>query len=305
WWALRASYISSDWSLAVFRLGTFALLASLAVAARAEDPATLISQATTAYQAGDYAKSARLNEAAVSAGATSSAPRYNAACCHALLGKADSAFVWLDKALDAGWRNVDHLKADGDFKSLHVDPRWKRVVQRCHEELDKFLKSLKAPSLRAELLKRMREDQRIRTTPSPNMREWRRIDADNTAFMKSVIEKHGWPCKSLVGADGAQAAFLLVQHAAADPDFQKTCLKLLTIAVKHKEASAAHMAYLTDRVLVMDGKPQRYGTQFHTVDGESKPLPIEDEPNVDARRNEVGLPPLEDYAKQMRDSRRP
>ena len=47
------------------------------------------------------------------------------------------------------------------------------------------------------------------------------------------------------------------------------------------------------------GKPQRFGTQFHTVDGEFVPLPIEDPDNLDARRQSVGLPPMAEYTKQM------
>lgn len=132
-----------------------------------------------------------------------------------------------------------------------------------------------------------------------------RIDAENTAFMRKVIEEHAWPGKSMVGADGAQAAFFLVQHAATDPAFQRRCLELLTSAVERDEASAAHMAYLTDRVLVRSGKPQRYGTQFRKVHWQLKPLPIEYESNVDARRKEVGLPPLAEYVKQMREMQRP
>lgn len=289
----------------MFRLRMCSLLVLFACAARAEDPATLIPQAAAAYQAGDYAKSAQLYEAAVKAGSTSPLPAYNSACCHALLGEADDAFTWLEKALDAGWRDVEHLRADTDLESLHDDPRWGQAVKRCQDERAKFLKSLKEPDLREELLRCLKEDQRIRLAPKPDMQEWQRIDADNTAFIKTVIEKHGWPGKSMVGADGAQAAFLLVQHAAADPAFQKRCLELLTEAVEQNEAPAAHMAYLTDRVLTLEGKPQRYGTQFREVNGQLELLPIEDEANVDARRKKVGLQPLADYVRQIRGIQQP
>ena len=103
----------------------------------------------------------------------------------------------------------------------------------------------------------------------------------------------------MVGEDGALAAFLLVQHADRDPQFQKKCLPLLEAAVRVGEASASNLAYLTDRVLIAEGKPQRYGTQFQTVGGKSAPFPIEDAENVDARRNAVGLGPLAEYAKQI------
>jgi hypothetical protein len=74
---------------------------------------------------------------------------------------------------------------------------------------------------------------------------------------------------------------------------------MIILAVENKEASASHMAYLTDRVLVADGKPQRYGTQFHSVDGKLQPRPTEDPANLDARRKSVGLPPMAEYVKQM------
>jgi hypothetical protein len=47
------------------------------------------------------------------------------------------------------------------------------------------------------------------------------IDEDNTKWLKDIVEKHGWPTNTLVGKDGASAAWLLVQHADADPKFQR------------------------------------------------------------------------------------
>ncbi|MCH8148566.1 MAG: hypothetical protein IH987_11315 [Planctomycetes bacterium] len=284
----------------MLRIITFSLILLLPLAARGEDTATLISQASTAYEVKDYARSAMLYEVAIMAGASPRVPSYNAACCYALLEKADEAFTWLGQSLDAGWRDVAQLRNDTDFQSLHADPRWEAVVKRCEEVEAAFAKSPKEPVLRDELLERMKEDQRIRFEPDPNMSEWRKIDKDNTAYMKKVIDKHGWPGKSLVGADGAMAAFLLVQHASPDTAFQERCLPLLRKAVEQGEARAPDMALLTDRVLVHAGKSQRYGSQFHTVDGQLVPFPIEDEANVDALRKEVGLRPLAEYAKQLR-----
>jgi hypothetical protein len=61
----------------------------------------------------------------------------------------------------------------------------------------------------------------------------------------------------------------------------------------------ANLAYLTDRVLVAQKKPQRYGTQARPEGGKMVPFPIEDEAKVDERRAELGLAPLADYLKQM------
>ena len=175
--------------------------------------------------------------------------------------------------------------------------------------------------LRQELLRRTDEDQVARKklirvmnkekdsaklANLPEMKAMSDIDKRNTAWLKEVIDRRGWPGKSLVGVDGANAAWLLVQHADQDRAFQKRCLPLLAAAVKKGEATGAQLAYLTDRVRVGAGEKQVYGTQFRTVDGKLEPQPIEDEANVDRRRKEVGLPSLAEYRKQMeRTYRRP
>ena len=56
------------------------------------------------------------------------------------------------------------------------------------------------------------------------MEKGRRVDEENTAWFKGVVDKHGWPGRRLVGHDGELAAFLLVQHADRDAAFQKRCL---------------------------------------------------------------------------------
>ncbi len=167
-------------------------------------------------------------------------------------------------------------------------------------------------ALRQELLKMVKEDQDARMaivkTPSPDegvLRKITDIDRKNTARMKEIIDKHGWPGKSLVGDDGAHSAWLLVQHADKDREFQKQCLTLLERAVKAREASAADLAYLTDRVRVGENKKQVYGTQFRLVDGKWQPFPIEDEENVDERRKEVGLSTLAEYRKTIEAVHKP
>jgi hypothetical protein len=158
-------------------------------------------------------------------------------------------------------------------------------------------------NLRQELLDRMEKDQVIRREAmkhNPGLAEFvkmMQIDHENTKWLKTIIERQGWPGKVLVGEDGAHAAWLLVQHADLDLAFQKKCLPLLTTAVKKNDASGQDLAYLVDRVRVAEKKPQVYGTQLDQVDGKLKPKPIEDEEHIDDRRKEVGLPPLSEYLK--------
>lgn len=131
-----------------------------------------------------------------------------------------------------------------------------------------------------------------------------KIDTDNTKWLKTVLDKHGWPSNSLVSKDGANAAWLLIQHADADTKFQRRCLDLMAKLPKG-EVALQSLAYLTDRVLLAEGKKQLYGTQFAPIDGKLQPQPIEDEANVDARRAQVGLPPLAEYARFLESQFRP
>jgi uncharacterized protein DUF6624 len=130
-------------------------------------------------------------------------------------------------------------------------------------------------------------DQRARQTWL-NSLEWdNQVDYRNTQVMKEIIAAYGWPGETLVGAIGTQAAWLLVQHADHDREFQKQCHHLLESAVKSGEAQAQHFAYLADRICVGDGVPQIYGTQLD--------YPITDLNHVDERRAAMGLDSLAEY----------
>lgn len=120
----------------------------------------------------------------------------------------------------------------------------------------------KLPDLRAELLDMVKVDQEVRKRlmaeiekPSPEaVRAVQDIDGKNTARMRAVVAAHGWPGRTLVGRDGAHAAWLLVQHADRDRPWQNECLDRMG-KLPAGEVAPGDLAYLTDRVLVGEGKP--------------------------------------------------
>jgi hypothetical protein len=175
------------------------------------------------------------------------------------------------------------------------------------------------PDLATELLKRMDEDQAARQLfiehskksqgKQPEEIEKERaaisgkvqsIDQRNQLWLGEQIKQFGWPGKSLVGEQAAHAAWLLVQHADANPDFQEKCLELMKAAAPG-EVTPVDIAYLTDRVLVARGQPQVYGTQCEEVDGRFQPKVCIEPESLDQRREEVGLQPIKEYLKVMEE----
>jgi len=73
--------------------------------------------------------------------------------------------------------------------------------------------------LRDELLRRMEEEQRLRSewvekSDDPQFAEHvTEIDSQNTARLEEIIEGQGFPGVSVADVDGLQALFLLIQHS--------------------------------------------------------------------------------------------
>jgi hypothetical protein len=160
--------------------------------------------------------------------------------------------------------------------------------------------------LREELLRRleldqapMREMQVGQMVNPDHVERLAAIMRDNAAWLADTIHDWGWPGRSLVGDDGADAAWLLAQHSDHDPAFQRECLDLLTAAAARGDARQSNVAYLTDRVLLKERGIQLYGTQFTNGPGGPEPQPIEDPDGVDERREAMDLMSLAEYKKRF------
>lgn len=156
--------------------------------------------------------------------------------------------------------------------------------------------------LGAQLLARAEQDQALRVAVASALTDQERaaaarglrlVDEANTAWLEEVVAAGGWPGWHRVGTEAAHAAWLLAQHAT-DRGFQRRCLALLEEEVAAEDAAAVDLAYLTDRVLVRDGRAQRLGTQFVVDEGERFLLAVDDEQRVASRRRRVGLAPVDE-----------
>lgn len=155
--------------------------------------------------------------------------------------------------------------------------------------------------LRRELLRMKEEDLRVRDelltagelggTYHPSMEA---AHVKHTARLRELIAEHGWPAVDVAGADGAEAAWLIAQHAIGEPDFMRQARKLVRGCAEEGRVPRWHAAYLEDRIALYEGQPQRFGTQGvdDARDGLDRPWTLADPEHVNELRASVGLGPL-------------
>src|SRR5689334_20169251 len=121
------------------------------------------------------------------------------------------------------------------------------------------------PDLRAELVAMAAEDAATRERLARDASLFEGYHAEMEAVhrrhavrLRAIIAAVGWPGRSLVGEDGADAAWLVVQHAIGEPAFLRAMLPILQQAAADGEADPAGVAMLEDRIRVFEGRPQRY-----------------------------------------------
>ena len=151
-----------------------------------------------------------------------------------------------------------------------------------------------------EILKRITdEDQEVRTRPSRSPADVAAVDRRHRPEIDRIHEQYGWLKASVAGKDAAHMFWLLVQHQ--DAELQRRLLPEMDRAVSEREASRADYALLYDRVMVGDGKLQRWGSQTKCVDGTAVLDPVEDPEGLDDRRRALFMQPVEQYLGAITD----
>ena len=56
--------------------------------------------------------------------------RYNLACSYALTGQKEKALLCLNKAIELGYRDLEHLRQDHDLDTVKSDPRFQLLVKK-------------------------------------------------------------------------------------------------------------------------------------------------------------------------------
>ena len=205
-------------------------------------------------------------------------------------------------------RASDSLDALISAKCPHVNDStaaWRKMASRWTDDTAHPMWS--NDSLRRVLLVMEDTDQAVRFAAMAHEKDttfnraMATIDKANQRRFEAILARYGWPTRSLVGAKGSSAAWLIAQHSDADSSgLQRRALAMMS-AAPPGEVNPSELAYLTDRVRTNAHQPQLYGTQFESLPDSGLALrPIEDEAHVEERRAQAGIEPLDDYICTMR-----
>lgn len=129
------------------------------------------------------------------------------------------------------------------------------------------------------------------------------IDKANSEALKKIVAEYGWPSIKTFSKVTDYQAWIIVQHADHDLDFQEAMLRLIREEAKNKNTSLSNFAYLHDRVNFNKKNPQVYGTQGGCKGkGNWTPYDLKEPEKLDAYRKSVDLPPMEEFKKRMNGS---
>ncbi len=278
-----------------------------------QDYSSLVKRGENQYEAKDFISSARSYEQAflTNGGKGNQHDRYNAACSWALAGNPDSAFFNLERIVSRlNYQDIDHIRTDADLELLHRDPRWIPLLEKVRQNKEMAEKDLIKPlSLMLDSI--FEDDQvprheisriesrygRSSTDMKNHLTLIARKDSINLIKIKKVLDEYGWLGPGKIGEKGNTVLFLVIQHA--DLATQEQYLPMMKEAVANGNAKASSLALLIDRIEMRHGRPQVYGSQIVNDEKTGEPglYRIADEKNVNKRRAEMGLGPLEEYVK--------
>lgn len=125
-----------------------------------------------------------------------------------------------------------------------------------------------------------------------------KLDRIHMAYIERVFRTHGYPGKSLVGTPEHLVAWKILQQ---NPDKIEVYFDLIKEAGEKGELPTVEVATMEDQYLMLQKKPQIYGTQgMIKNNGDAFIWPIENPENVNKRREEAGFDTtVEEYAKTL------
>jgi outer membrane protein OmpA-like peptidoglycan-associated protein len=215
--------------------------------------------------------------------------------------------TWL---LLAPQRKLMWMLYDPRLAPLHDEQGWNPILLKAKKTYDTYKKPLLAfqldslwaadqqartlsyyiENLNAYFANKDSTDGRLRVSFEEDTTQ----DEHHFAALRQLLDNNGWPKISEVGERAAKTAFLIINHQS-DTAIYARYLPILKENCMNGEAAWESFAMMYDRFQVLQGLPQRYGTQFKVVDNINQKLelyPLEDPSRVNEWRERIGLPPM-------------
>jgi len=218
----------------------------------------------------------------------------------------DSASKYVN--LIVGHIESEIIKADFKLINLRNSEKWSSIEQRLDSAYLQNYPNISDPDLSIELWNMYIGDQLYRSlsqyalpVPIAGTKEyWKFQRSQNKIRVKRrkrilrIIKKSGWPKYSQVGEISGDGVFYILQHDRTK--YMRKYINQFKEAAMINEASKGNYAMMLDRILVNSGKKQLYGTQLTYLDNRKVFFPIENPENINKRRSEMELSPIESYA---------
>jgi OmpA-OmpF porin, OOP family len=229
---------------------------------------------------------------------------YTLVCQKALKNDIDSAFHYLQLVHKLGMTDIVQL-FDPDLQNLKKDKsRWAKVENICRATEQRSIpRQITDKGLIIGLHSIWYEDQVLRK-PQQFLQTLKPIsynfntanDAEmiaQTKIHRKYIDEHidlnQIDKTQLLDAKSWEAIWLVVQHSN-DAAYMQKYLPLFQKYIKIRPQKAWLMAYLQDRLLLIQGKPQLYATQF--VGQTEEFAPILEPENLNKRLISINMPPF-------------
>ncbi|MBL0123877.1 MAG: hypothetical protein IPP88_14510 [Betaproteobacteria bacterium] len=154
--------------------------------------------------------------------------------------------------------------------------------------------------IKQELIQMRKDDQDAIRSNGATPEKAQQVFKLHLARLKEIVKDTGWPTLEKVDFDGTQSAWLIVQHADFDVDFQREILEILKPLAAKGRVPKEHYAFLYDRVAKNDKLPQRYGSQGSCKgQGDWEPWQIENPEQLEVRRASMELQPMNEYRQKV------
>lgn len=230
---------------------------------------------------------------------------YQLAKIYALLNQTDSANFYLKNALvnDTSTFRIFSgefigLLNDTEFNNLITEQLRKYQIQQ-----GEFLK----PSIARELYLAKIKDgayyYHLSAFPD-SVKKYeelkRKLNRENLDMLDELVGTHGWPRISEVGFEVLPSAFFIIQHADSVQTIQRY-LPYIERAVNQGDLDKYFLAFMMDKIDYRLGQHQQFGTQisYDSLNAVYYLDKVIDPVNLNKRRAEMNLEPIEDYIKRF------